>query len=154
MIPQHIQQLLDERGYSRRTNDKEAICKTLDALGIEPSSELGEFYLGYHPSLLRSTSTYEQLEDVVIPVVDGAAPAEADPSETPVGMATRFVREVWEVPERMIGLTTAEGEGAFLYYLSSGAIYDFSLSQQSELSNATMSPRWGSFFELLEWYLE
>jgi RHS repeat-associated protein len=102
MIPQHIQQLLDERGYSRRTNDKEAICKTLDALGIEPSSELGEFYLGYHPSLLRSTSTHEQLEDVVIPVVDGAAPAEADPSETPVGMATRFVREVWEVPERML----------------------------------------------------
>ncbi|GIW80234.1 MAG: hypothetical protein KatS3mg105_2041 [Gemmatales bacterium] len=153
MIPLHIQQLLDERGYSQRTDDKEVIRRTLVALGIDPASELGEFYLAYDPSLLQSDTSYEQLLDVVIPVVDGAAPVEADPSETPVGMATAFVRDVWEVPERMICLTTTEGEGAFLYDLSSGAIYDFSLSEQAELCNGSLSPRWNSFFEFIAWYL-
>jgi len=154
MIPQHIQQLLDEQGCSQRTDDKEALRNTINALGIDPTSDLGEFYLAYDPSLLQSNSSYEQLEDVVVPVVDGAAPVEADPSETPVGMATAFVRDVWEVPQNMICLTTAEGEGAYLYDLSTKTVYDFSLSQQNELSNGTLSPRWNSFYEFLEWYLK
>ena len=153
MIPFHIRQLLDERGYSQRTDDKEAIRRMLNALGIDPASELGEFYLAYDPSLLQSDASYEQLQDIVVPVVDGAAPVETDPSYTPIGMATAFVRDVWEVPDTMICLTTTEGEGAFLYDLSSGAVYDFSLSQQKELSDRTLRPRWISLFEFLKWYL-
>jgi len=146
MIPQHIQQLLDEQGCSQRTDDAQTIHKTLSALGIEPTSELGEFYLAYDPSLLQSNNSYEQLEDVVVPTVDGDAQVEPDPSETPVGMATAFVREVWKVPKNMICLTTTEGEGGFLYDLSSKAVFDFSLSQRIELCNGTLSPRWNSFF--------
>lgn len=153
MIPNHLQRLLDERGYSPRTDDKEAIRTTLDALGIDPVSELGGFYLEYDPTCLQSRVSYQQLEDVVAPMIDGAASPPVDPSRTPVALATAFVRAVWEVPAVMICLTTAEGEGAYLYDLTSGAIYDFALSQQAELCNDKLPPRWTSFFEFLEWYL-
>jgi len=154
MIPQHIQHLLDEGSYSPRTEGKEAIRETLDVLGIESSSQLGSFYLEYDPTFLRSSEACEELLDVLVPTVEGQHYDEFDPLETPVGMETEFVREVWEVPETMICFSTTDAEGAFLYDLSSGAVYDFSLSQQDKLSNGTLSPRWSSFFEFLEWYLD
>ena len=153
MLPASIQQLLTDKGNSKRSNDQEVIRKTLNALAIDPDSELACFYLSFDPSFLQSNTSYEQLEDVVVAAVDGADRAVVDPSETPVGMATAFVRDVWEVPDTMVCLTTTEGEGAYLYDLSSGAIYDFNLNQQVELCNGTLSPRWNSFFEFIAWYL-
>ncbi len=71
----------------------------------------------------------------------------------PVGMATRFVRTVWETPGDIICLTTTEGEGAYLYDMTSGSVYDFDLADQSALAARTLQPRWKSFFDFLGWYL-
>jgi hypothetical protein len=153
MIPADIRDLLRDRGYMPREGDTTAVRRTLVGLGIDPSSELGAFYMEYDPSVLLSAASYEQLEDVVVPVVEGQTPVDADPYETPVGMATAFVRNVWELPARFICLTTTEGEGAYLYDLTSGAIYDFALHQQNQLADGMLSPRWTSFFQFIRWYL-
>jgi hypothetical protein len=103
--------------------------------------------------VLLSEASYEQLEDVVVPVLDGQPRVDAEPLDAPVGMATSFVREVWDVPARFICLTTTERDGAYLYDSVSGAIYDFSLNQQKELPEGTLSTRWISFFQFIRWYL-
>lgn len=153
MIPTQIRQLLINRGCSPRTSAEEQVRKNLVGLGINPDSELGSFYLEYNPSLLQSDTSYEQLEDVIAPAVGDASPLDIEPWKTPVGMATTFVREVWETPKDVICLTTTEGEGAYLCSLGSGVVFDFSLANQNELASGSLQPRWKSFFEFLEWYL-
>lgn len=153
MISTKIRQLLTDRGYSPRTETKEQVRKNLDGLGINSDSELGSFYLNYDPSLLHSNTSYEQLQDVIAPAIGDAPPIDIEPWKSPVGMATRFVREVWIIPNDIICLTTTEGEGAYLCSMNSGVVFDFSLADQNELASGKLKPRWQSFFEFLQWYL-
>ena len=155
MTPVEMQQLFSDRGYLERTNDdeKDSIRKVLNALKINPASELGHFYVAFAPSLIRSRLSHKQLNDVLYPSVKGTTYPVDDPFDTPLGMATMFIREVWEVPDRFICLTSTEGEGAYLYDLSSEEVYYFDLAQQPQLVAGELEPRWHSFEEFIKWYL-
>lgn len=149
----NIRELFRERGYSEDINNRNAILEVLDALNIGENSELGTFYLACVPEVLRSKTSMEQLNGAVVVLADDTVQPDPDPFETPVGMATLFVREVWNIPETFICLTSTEGEGAYLFDLSSHGVFDFDLNEQSALCEGILEPRWKSFFEFLEWYL-
>ncbi len=155
MIPELIRQRLNEQRCSPRTDegDQRLVNEALTALGISLDSELGEFYLNYDPTLLCRRAASKELVDFLVPVVDGTERPCVDVFETPIGVCTEFVRDLWETPNTMVCLTTAEGEGAYLYDIMSGVIYDFGLQQRRELASGKLKPRWTSFYKFLEWYL-
>lgn len=154
MIPDSILRRLVHQGCSPRTSgNDEKIRKILAELGIPLECELAELYLQYDPGVFLSDSSYEQLVDVLVKFADGFEPTPFDALETPVGMATNFIREVWGLPDNLICLTTCEGEGGYLYDSVSEAIYDFGLDERDDFIAGKLAPLWKSFYEFLDWYL-
>lgn len=149
----YISRLLAEHGCSPIPGDSEGIRKILLALGIDPASELGWFYMNYAPMLVRSGEPREELLNVMPPDASSFPSWPSKPWETPVGSTTVYVREGWAVPDEFICLSTIDTEGTFLYHLPTGSIYDFNLGQDNELRSGALQPRWKTFFEFIEWYL-
>jgi len=153
MIPKDIQLMLSDHEYFKRIGNEHSIRTRLDALAISADSELGQFYLHYSPTNIFNPHVGEEFEDIELPVLDGATPVENPPEETPIAETTKYLRETWGIPEGLICLTSVQGTAAYLYELTSGAVYDFELEQFSALKTGTLLPRWNSFFEFLRWYL-
>src|SRR5262245_62009262 len=99
MIPTDIQALLSSKGYYSRRTGTELIPGVLANLNIDPESQLGAIYLEYNPTILSSSSSFEQLVDVLPPVLQGQVLTPVDAWTTPVGMVTKFIREVWRLPD-------------------------------------------------------
>lgn len=149
MINDEMVLLLTSRGYRSRKDSVDSIVKVLSELGADVDSELAAFISNYDPSLLRSEQTSEQLQDALPVLEDASVEHEILPWETPIGMTTQFVREVWELPQDCICLTSTEGEGAFVYRSTTQAVYDFTLGDSSSIDR----PRWETFNQFIEWYL-
>ena len=153
MIPDSILRRLAYQGCSPRTASEAKIREILTELGIPLECELAELLLQYNPGNFLSDTPFEQLVDVLCPVADGMEPLPFDVWDTPMGMATYFIRDCWELPGTLICLTTCEGEGGYLYDTVSEAIYDFGLDQRDDFLAGKLAPRWKSFYEFLDWYL-
>jgi len=116
-IPEDIRDLvLAQRGNVRRTA-KELAKTELLKLGIRAGSEIYEFFTEFNITLFISQTSYEQLCDVCEPTPQ-------------IWDGTVFVREVWGVPEEFVCLTSAEGEGCYLYSNTTEAVYDFELADR------------------------
>ncbi len=98
MIPNRIEKLIEDPGYSIRPNCRRGMLAVLQALNLDPTSELSEFYLTFDPSLLTSNTSYEQLEDITQPYDYDHEEPEYQPEDTPIHVATMFIREVWDPP--------------------------------------------------------
>jgi len=126
----------------------------LHALGVPTKSDFWEFYVAYDFPFKRPDDCLETMQDIEPAFADGR---EIDwsaygASDSPVYVGTRFVREVWELPDAFIALTSCEGEGAFLYDIASEAVYDFGLDARDEMISGTLTPRWPTFVAFLDWY--
>src|SRR5687768_214301 len=114
MIPREIEDLVHQNSVDRPERDNVVAAQdAMHKLGIPPSTEFYEFCSKYCLGSLTSARG-EQLVDV------------SEPSNE-IEIGTRFVREVWDLPDGLICLTTCQGEGGYMYFLSNGAVYDFSL---------------------------
>ncbi len=136
MIPQEIDELVHQSAVGRPERDNLLAAQdAMQKLGIPPSTEFYEFCSKYCLGSLTSAKG-EQLVDV------------SEPSNE-IEIGTRFVREVWGLQDDLVCFTTCQGEGGYMYSLSNGAVYDFSLGDQFSPQLAT----WGSFYSFLTWYL-
>ena len=153
MNREKMRQLLTDRGYPPSEDTEWVSPATLKALGIDTESELGWFYRTCNPSFMKSSEPLEELLDVVEPEVSGVVTPRVGSWETPVGSTTIYVREGWGVPDDFICLSTTDTDGAFLYHLPSGQVYEFVRGQYDELRSGVLQPRWKTFFEFIEWYL-
>ena len=151
MTSDEMRHYLIARGYELRVDDDRVIQRSLDALGIEGDCELGWFFRAFNPVFLVGKPV--ELLDILEPKPDHPTLPPLPPWEAPVGGETVFVREVWDVPDEFLCLSTTDTDHAFLYHLSTGHIYDFSHGQYEELRSGALPPRWKTFFEFLEWYL-
>ncbi len=66
---------------------------------------------------------------------------------------TEFVREVFGVPDAYICLTSAEGEGFYLYNKDNGCVYDVDVADIDLLIIGSLKAKWNTFFSFMEWYL-
>ena len=141
MIPKALKASIERQVGDARRMNREGALRALEELGVPQESEFSEFYENYQITIFESPISHEQLCDVL------------EPSKQ-VALGTRFVREVWGLPDNYICFTSAEGEGAYLYDRSSGKVFDFSLATRDEFVSGKEGPRWDGFFEFMLWYLE
>lgn len=139
MIPERLKTLVQQQKGEVTRADPSAAKRALIALGIPLESQIAEFFLTYQISLFQSDVSDEQLCDI------------AEPEE--VAMGTQFAREVWELPERYVCLSSAQSEGAYLYDVNTGEVHDFSLASREDFLAGKEPARWKTFFEFLTWYL-
>jgi hypothetical protein len=140
MVPPLLKNLIEQQKGEVNRSDRAAAETALIALGIPLESELAEFFLNYQISLFQSGVSDEQLCDI------------AEPSEE-IAAGTQYVREAWQLPERYICLTSAQGEGAYLYEKNTGKVWDFNLASREAFLAGKENARWNGFFEFLAWYL-
>lgn len=142
MIPAELRALVERQpGNVRRAADqRQDVIDELHRLGVPLNSELGEFFLDYVITYFRSIVSNEELCDLLLPTAE-------------IRAGTAFVREVWQLPDRYVCLTSCQGEGAYLYDTKSSAVVDFSLERREDIVNGTLHLSWPSFFEFLYWYL-
>lgn len=138
-VPETLRTLvLKQRGHIlREAKDKARL--ELARLGVRDGSELHRFFMEFQIGLFLSSSSDEELSDLCAPTPQIAA-------------GTTFVREVWGLPQEYLCLTSAQGEGCYLYSNVTEAVYDFFLFGRDEFLEMP-SPRWSSFFEFMHWYL-
>jgi hypothetical protein len=139
-VPNHIEKLAESArfGTYKRKSPLQAQA-AMQKLGIPTNSEFYSFCSEFCLGCFSSKTSHESLVDV------------CDPSEE-VSLGTKFIHEVWELPSEYISFTTCEGEGAFLYSIKTGGIYDFSLVEREQFIQ-NPKPRWQSFYVFLAWYL-
>jgi len=110
-------------------NNREQLAKHLHDLGIDPSSQLAEFYLNYDPCCVRGWYQLNRVESIAA--------------------ATAFVREFSGVD--YLALTGAEGGGMTLYHLPTGQVFDVEFGQFEALQANALPPIANSFVDYLRW---
>ena len=141
MIPLHLENLFrEQRGGVDRQDQAKAI-QALQALGVRADTQFGQFYLAFSPINFMSPHSKEELLDVSHPTAQ-------------ILRATDFIREVWDLPSEYVCITTAEGEGAYLYSTVTKQVYNFSLQEREDFLRHRPPPIASDFFGFLQWYLE
>ncbi len=143
MIPEKIVTLMSKQTGKclRPAGDKEKIIECLKELGIEDHEQIKEFFIMYKASAILSKTSNEELMDLLSPTKQ-------------IADVTEFVRDVYGVKDDYICISSAEGEGFFLYSKIDSAIYDVNVEELEELEAGSTTPKWTSFFDFLEWYLQ
>ena len=140
MIPPKLKRLVEQQPGHVIRSDRATAERALSELGVPFESEFAQFYLSYKVTLFRSDVSGEQLCDIAEPTAEVAA-------------GTRFVREVWGLPEKYICFTSVQGEGAYLYDRESCQVWDFELASGEAFLAGKQKPTWNSFFDFMRWYL-
>ncbi len=139
MVPSNLTDLVLIQPGDTARSDKEAARNAIQKLGIPLESQFANFFLNYKVSSFGSNVSAEELLDV------------ASPNEQ-ISRATKFVREVWELPEKYICLSSVEAEGCYLYNKEDCAVYDFDLSEREYFIQG-IAPKWNDFYSFMKWYL-
>ncbi len=133
MLPPDVQEWLRGNlpgGHAPWLSD-DAIRRELGNLGVDPSSELGYFYLNFHPG---TASGWYELHDADV-----------------IGEWTAFAHTELGVPEEFLALTSTEGDGIVLYSRNTGQVFDVQYGQFEALAAGTLQPVAESFSGYLRW---
>ena len=139
MIPQSVVNYLSQEGDQILRENTAAVLEALRKIGIEPETELGEFYIRYRGGFLSPLPRPELLD-----LLGPAIPAIPDQTE--------YVLERYELPEAFIALTSDESEGMYLYNKEDRSVYDFDVGNSQELVDGMIEARWRTFNEFLTWF--
>lgn len=142
MIPNEIVKAMDSQdGEVKRLNaEKECINRNISLLGLENHNEIKDFFLIYDLSGVISKAEIELL--------DLCSPSDE------ILETTEWARDIYDVDEGFVCLSSGEGEGFILFSKYNGKIYDVSVSELGALEEGKVAPRWNSFYDLLIWYLQ
>ena len=128
-----------EAGDTARS-DISNVKTQLKYLGISEDSQFGHFFTKHCITFFVSNVSNEELMDLTCP-------------NDEIAVGTDFIREVWELPEEYICLTSCEGEGGYLYNREDGAVYDFDLAKRDDFLNGNKVVIASTFYGFIEWYL-
>jgi hypothetical protein len=140
MIPDRLIRLVEQQKGRIHRATPETVNKELDALCIPRDSEFGEFFRSYVITYFPSDVSDEELCDLIDPTPEIAA-------------GTKYVRDVWDLSEQYVCLSSIQGEGAYLYDRYAGTVWDFDLALRDDFVGGKQKPRWMSFFDFMIWYL-
>ncbi len=142
MIPNFIEKLIkNQKGdYFRDSYKIELVQEALLKLNIKHHEEINAFFSTYNLSGVLSESSNVELLDLCSPTPQ-------------IFDATEFGRDVYDITEDYICLTSGEGEGFFLYSIEDKKVYDVNVEDLDALEAGKLEPRWNSFFDLMKWYL-
>jgi len=139
-IPADVQALIKAAGRGRFVRSDVAAAEAAMAkLDIRADTE---FYAVASRYLLGSLHCEHDGEALV----DVSAPTEQ------VAVATAFARSGWELPDDYICFTSCQGEGGYLYSITTGGVFDFTLAERDEFLRNPVA-QWRTFFGFLRWYL-
>lgn len=141
MIPEKLRAEIERQPGNIHRSNPEAVDQALGKLGVPPDSEFGAFFREYVITFFRSDVSDEDLCDLLEPTAE-------------IAVGTRFVHEVWELPEKYICLSNVQGEGAYLYDRDTGEVWDFDLAHREDFLAGRQKPISKSFFEFMSWYLD
>ena len=141
MIPQSIIEAIGEIGgeVDRPKSEMDDVSRNISLLGLSDDEPLSQFFNQYNLCGLISTKNFELL-DLCFP-------------DDEIYETTEWAKDVYELPDEFICLSSGEGEGFVLLSKSDGKIYDVSVSQFDGLSQGKVESKWDSFFDLIDWYL-
>ena len=125
--------------FERREEQKADIAAQLATLGLDNNDEVRQFFEAYNLNAVLSKQSLE-LMDICSP-------------HPRVARATEFARDIYELGDGFVALSSGEGEGFVLLRTLDGAVFDVGVEQFDALEAGELEPRWASFFDLIIWYL-
>ena len=132
MIDHRIEAFLSKHSGVMLRGEDQSARDALAELSIAPDSELASFYMRYQGPFI-SPRRFRELLDIEYPTAE-------------VVEQTDYVRGEYGVPDDFVCLTTIEGEGMYLYQVSTGAVFDVGIEDVSRLGgDGDVEPRWPSF---------
>jgi hypothetical protein len=140
MIPTSLSILVEKQSGNVHRSNLSAVEFALTELKIPLDSEFAKFFLTYTITLYKSSVSAEQLCDI------------ADPTPE-IAFGTRYVHDVWELPEQYICISSIQGEGAYLYDVKTGKVWDFDLASREAFVSGLQRENWNSFYDFMIWYL-
>lgn len=136
-----VLKLLEQKPIVERPQEQfEEVQESLAELGLLEHDQVREFFEKYRLGSVRSNQSTELL-DLCSPtrqIID----------------TTEFGRDAYDLPDGHICLTSGEGQGFILYSLIDRKVYDLQVWELKELTDGKAEARWGSFYDLIEWYLK
>ena len=140
MIPTLLSILVEKQSGNVHRSNFFAAEFALTDLKIPLDSEIAKFFLHYTITLYKSAVSEEQLCDI------------ADPTPE-IALGTKYVHDVWELPEQYICISSIQGEGAYLYDVKTGKVWDFDLASREAFISGRQQAKWNSFYDFMMWYL-
>lgn len=142
MIPRSIIELLVniDAEVDRDKSESKDVERNIALLGLNGEEEMSHFFKRYDLGGIISNKNFELLD------LCG--------SNDEIYETTDWAKDVYELPDGFVCLTSGEGEGFVLFSKIDGKVYDVSVSQFDDLSQGKVESRWNSYFDLIRWYLE
>ena len=139
MIDPRIDQVLRSCRWKMTRDGTAGVRLELEKLGISEESQIGQFYLKYRGPFFSPVRLPELLD------VERPTPEVAEQTE--------YVRTELGVPEDFVCLTTTEGEGMYLYRISTGEVFDVGFKDVPRLgTDEGVLARWMTFQDFLVEY--
>tara|TARA_R110000851_G_scaffold232573_1_gene385173 strand:+ start:30 stop:581 length:552 start_codon:yes stop_codon:yes gene_type:complete len=141
MIPDKIIQGMYKHGpkAKRPSEQSEVVRESLAELDLLQHDQVREIFEVYNFAAILSRQLGELL-DVCSPTRQ-------------IFEATEFGRDIYNLPDGYICLSSGEGEGFILYSKINQKVYDLEVAEFDDLEQGKAEPTWESFFELIEWYV-
>lgn len=139
MIPSSVEKFLASRKVNVFRTNPASAATALKNLGVSEDSQLGEFYLKYQGAFISPKDEPELLD-----IDDVAIPAIPDQTE--------YIKDVHEIPDNYLALTTDESEGMYLYDKNNEAVLDVNFEDIYLLKQGALSAKWKDFNSFISWY--
>ncbi|WBS02548.1 hypothetical protein OU994_30645 [Pseudoduganella sp. SL102] len=141
MIPVRVRAFLAKETGDVLRNDRPSALHMLRRLGVDASTEFGEFYLTYQGNFISPRAVAELLD------IEG-------PQIPAIPDQTDYVRDRYRFPEKFLALTSDESEGMYLFDREDGTVHDFDLCEYDDFVKGRVPARWRSFNAFLSWYFD
>lgn len=139
MIPKPIIEAFSRQTGEITRNNKESVTRNISRLELNHNEQFVDFFLLYDLSGIVSKKEVE--------LIDLCSPSDE------ILETTEWAKEVYELQDDFICLSSGEGEGFILLSRVDGKVYDVSVNNFDLLESHGVEPRWNSFYELIDWYL-
>ena len=140
MIPLDIDAAMRLQPGEIIRTDVESAKRGLIELGVREGSEFWDFFVNYVSTHFPSEASFEELCDVAIP-------------SNEMMSGTEFVADVWGVPPGYVCMTSVQGEGCYLYDVSTEKAFDFNVGDSEKLISGELPCSWDSFNDFIRWFL-
>ncbi|HEL4245159.1 SMI1/KNR4 family protein [Stenotrophomonas maltophilia] len=129
------------RAYpDRRNPDCASAAEVMRRLGVAPHCDMWMFYMAINGALPAVSGRLELLR-----IVGPGIPKIPDQAE--------YVWDRYELPVNFLPLSSDQGEGMYLYDMSTEEVHDYRLARHDQFVTGQEQPRWESFHGFMMWYL-
>ena len=128
--------------YALRSPEKRPLVDAeLEKLGVGQDTQFAWFFSNFVATAILPDADWfpNELMDLISPT-------------TVISNGTAWARDVWELPDGYVALSSGEGGGFVLYETATEKVFDVGIEQFADMASGKLEADFSSFLEFVDMY--